>query len=239
MSAHGEIPVVTIDGPSGSGKGTVSARVARQLGWNLLDSGALYRVVALAAEEAGIALQALDTPGHGLDAQLAALARQLDVRFRVSGEETVEVWLNGSDASARVRTETCGNNASRVAAVPSVRSALLERQRDFLAPPGLVADGRDMGTVVFPAAKAKIYLTASAEERAKRRYKQLKQKGLNVNLAQLSQEIEARDRRDASRTVAPLKPAEDACLLDTTAMPIDQVVAEVLAIIRDRYQFQA
>ncbi len=238
MDESGEIPVVTIDGPSGSGKGTVSARLARQLGWHLLDSGALYRLVALAAEDAGIVLGALDTPGHGLDARLAALARDLDVRFTVGAQDEVAVWLDGEEVSARVRTEACGNNASRVAAVESVRAALLERQRDFLAPPGLVADGRDMGTVVFPAARAKIYLTASAEERAKRRYKQLKQKGLNVNLAQLSRQIEERDRRDASRAAAPLKPAADACVLDTTGITIDQVVDQVLAIIKDKYRHQ-
>jgi cytidylate kinase len=215
-------PVIAIDGPSGSGKGTIARRVAQRLGWNLLDSGALYRLVALA----GLArdLPADDEAGH------AAVARGLDVRFEVDAEGSERVLLDGLEVTQQLRTESTGAEASRVAAMPSVRKALMERQHAFAVPPGLVADGRDMGTVVFPAAQVKVFLTASAEERALRRYKQLKEKGLTVNLAALSQEILERDRRDSNRPVAPLRPAEDAVVIDSTGLTIEQVVDRVLAL---------
>jgi len=216
------IPVVTVDGPSGSGKGTISQRVADALGWHFLDSGALYRLLALAAERRGIPLD--DEP------RLAALAGELDVRFPPGDG----VYLDGEQVEAAIRTETCGNAASQVAVLPAVRAALLDRQRAFRQAPGLVADGRDMGTVVFPEAPVKIFLTASAEERARRRYKQLKEKGLDANLASLVDEIAERDRRDASRPVAPLKPAPDAHVVDTTALDIDGTVARVREIVAAR-----
>ncbi len=221
-----DFPVLTIDGPSGSGKGTVSRAAAKALGWALLDSGALYRLVALAGREAGVDLA---------DSQaLADLARGFDLRFdsTPAGEEIV--WLAGRDVTRAIRTETAGNDASKVAALPAVRAALLERQRRFAAAPGLVADGRDMGTVVFPAAPAKIFLTASADERAVRRHKQLKEKGVTANLAALSREIAERDQRDITRSASPLVASEDAVLLDTTGMPVDAVVRRVLDIVRER-----
>jgi len=220
------VPVIAIDGPSGSGKGTIARQVAGRLGFHLLDSGALYRLVALAGARSGL--------GHGDAAGHAGIARDLDVVFGVDrrGEEVIH--LGGDDVTAAIRTETAGAAASRVAAMPDVRSALLERQRGFARAPGLVADGRDMGTVVFPAAALKIYLTASAEERARRRHKQLKDKGLTVNLADLSQEILERDRRDSNRPVAPLRPAADAVVLDSTGLDIEQVVDQVLALARGR-----
>ena len=216
-----DIPILTIDGPSGSGKGTVSARVARRLGWHLLDSGALYRLVALGAERHHIPLD---------DEQaLADYAASLDVRFELpeSGVEPVTL-LEGEAVGDAIRSETCGNAASKVAALPAVRAALLQRQRDFVQKPGLVADGRDMGTVVFPEAKAKIFLTASVEERAQRRYKQLIEKGISANLAGLLEEIAERDARDSQRKAAPLKPADDALQLDSTSMAIDEVVERVV-----------
>ena len=220
------VPVVTIDGPSGSGKGTIARLVATRLGWHLLDSGALYRLVALA----GLArrLPSDDQPGH------AAAARALDVRFEVAGQGDERILLDGHDVTGPLRTESTGAEASRVAAMPAVRAALMERQHAFAVPPGLVADGRDMGTVVFPAARVKIFLTASAEERALRRYKQLKEKGLTVNLADLSQEILERDRRDSSRPVAPLRPAEDAIVIDSTGLSVGQVVDRVLELVVSR-----
>ena len=219
-------PVITIDGPSGSGKGTIARRVADRLGFRLLDSGALYRLVALAGTR--LDLDEDDVAGH------AAVAQDLDAVFGVdaAGEEVIH--LGGVDVTAAIRTETAGAAASRVAAMPAVRTALLERQRGFAQAPGLVADGRDMGTVVFPSAPLKIYLTASAGERARRRHKQLKEKGLTVNLADLSQEILERDRRDSSRPVAPLRPAADAVVLDSTGLDIEQVVEQVLALARGR-----
>ena len=208
-------PVLAVDGPGGAGKGTLCRRVAERLGWRLLDSGALYRLVALAAATARVALD--DEPG------LAAIARDLPARF--DGER---IFLSDEDVTDAIRSEACGDRASRVAALPGVRTALVGLQRGFRRPPGLVADGRDMGTVIFPDAELKIFLTASAEERAMRRYKQLKGKGFDVNLAALSAEVAARDRRDAERAVAPLRPAPDACVIDSTALDIDQVVEAVL-----------
>ncbi len=218
-------PVVTIDGPSGSGKGTISRSLARRLGWNLLDSGALYRLVALAGMEAGLAPS--DTAGH------AKIAATMDVRFGAgAGAAAAEeaVYLSGRDVTQAIRSEEAGQGASRVATWPSVRQALLERQRAFAGPPGLIADGRDMGTVVFPDASLKIFLTASAGERAARRHKQLKDKGSDVSLAALSREIAERDARDSTREIAPLKPAPDAHVIDSTSLSIEQVVDRVYAL---------
>jgi cytidylate kinase len=220
------VPVITVDGPSGSGKGTVSRAVARALGWSLLDSGALYRLVALAGRRASVALED--------EAALARLARVFDIRFgsAESGDEIV--WLDGQEVTRAIRTEEAGNDASKVAALPGVRAALLERQRGFARPPGLVADGRDMGTVVFPKAEVKIFLTASPTERALRRHKQLKEKGVAANLAALSLEIAERDRRDMSRAISPLVASADAHTMDTTGMSVDAVIGRVLEIARGR-----
>jgi CMP/dCMP kinase len=220
------VPIVTIDGPSGSGKGTVSRAVATRARWLLLDSGALYRLVALAGMRAGLA--PLDADGH------AGLAASMGVVFSVDRNGGELVSLEGVDVTAQIRSEVAGQGASRVAAWPAVRSALLERQRAFAKPPGLVADGRDMGTVVFPQADLKIFLTASASERALRRYKQLKDKGSDVSLAALSREITERDLRDSTRAVAPLKPAPDAEVIDSTGLSIEQVVDHVMASGRRR-----
>ncbi|MBE5315032.1 MAG: (d)CMP kinase [Xanthomonadales bacterium] len=217
-------PVLTIDGPSGSGKGTVARAVARQLGWHFLDSGALYRAVGLAAG------------WHDLDlsdaAALERLARETAVRFEERDGSEPRVFVDGVDATDELRTETAGAAASAIAALPPVRAALFDKQRAFRRAPGLVADGRDMGTVIFPDAPHKVFLTASAAERADRRYKQLKDKGLAVTLAGLLEEIVARDARDAERTVAPLKPAADAVLIDSTGVPVDTVIERVLAVLR-------
>jgi cytidylate kinase len=221
LEAMQRTPIVTIDGPSGSGKGTISRRVAVGVGWHLLDSGALYRLVALSGLKAGLAPD--DVEGH------SRLAGAMDVRFGVGPDGGEAVDLGSEDVTAQIRTEETGAGASRVAAWPSVRSALLERQRAFAKPPGLVADGRDMGTIVFPAADLKIFLTASPEERALRRYKQLKDKGSDVSLAALSREITERDRRDSTRAVAPLKPAPDAEVIDSTGLTIEQVVERVMS----------
>jgi len=223
-----QFPVVTVDGPSGSGKGTVCKRLAADFGWHLLDSGALYRVLGQAALRHGVALED--------EAALVVLAAHLDVQFiAAANEEVVRVVLEGEDVSDALRTEEAGHAASLVAAIQPVRDALLQRQRDFAQPPGLVADGRDMGTVVFPAAPIKIYLTASAEERAHRRYNQLIGKGNDASLAVVLADIQARDERDMNRTAAPLKPAHDAVILDTTALSIEQVLAQIGALVRGRY----
>jgi cytidylate kinase len=220
------VPVITIDGPSGSGKGTISRAAARALGWSLLDSGALYRLVALAGLRAGISLD--DGPALG------RLAQRLDLRFGSNSSLEEVVWLEGEEVTAAIRTESAGNDASKVAAFPVVRAALLERQRQFAVAPGLVADGRDMGTVVFPHAEIKFFLTASAHERAARRHKQLKEKGVAATLAALSLEIAERDLRDTMRAASPLVASADAILLDTTDMPVDTVVERVLTIVRER-----
>jgi cytidylate kinase len=212
------IRVVTIDGPSGSGKGTIGRLLAQRLGWHYLDSGALYRLVALAALE-----RHLD---FGDARALAEAAATLNVRFTAAGADRVH--LDGVDVSVELRTERAGDAASKVAVVPEVRTALLQRQRDFAQPPGLVADGRDMGTVVFPDALLKVVLTASAEARAMRRHKQLKEKGIDVSLPDLSWDIAQRDARDANRTVAPFKPAPDAYVIDSTSLTPEEVVAHIL-----------
>lgn len=218
------IPVVTVDGPGGSGKGTVTQMLARRLGWHLLDSGALYRLTALAATRQQVALD--DESG------LVAVARSLDVAFRPTpAGEPVRVILAGEDVTSEIRTEQCGNGASLVAVIQSVRDALLQRQRDFRQAPGLVADGRDMGTVVFPDAPVKVFLTASAEERAQRRHLQLKESGVDVNIAHLLDEIRARDERDMNREAAPLKPADDAQVIDSTGLSIEEVLLKVLALV--------
>ena len=224
----GSVPVIAIDGPSGSGKGTISRRIAGWLGWHLLDSGALYRLVALAGRLA--ALDSLDAAGH------AALASRLQVRFGQDGQGAERILLGDQqqDVTAAIRTEEAGQGASRVAAWPAVRQALLQRQRDFARPPGLVADGRDMGTVVFPGAPLKVFLTASPEERARRRYNQLKDKGVGANLAALSLEIAERDRRDSTRAVSPLVPAAEAIVVDSTDLAVEAVVDRVLAEARAR-----
>ncbi|MGW8228051.1 MAG: (d)CMP kinase [Gammaproteobacteria bacterium] len=225
----GDIPVLTIDGPSGSGKGTICALVARELGWHLLDSGALYRLVALGAMRHGIELTD--------EAALAGYATQLDVQFVLQPDGSApRILLEGEVVGDALRTESCGNAASKVAALGAVREALLQRQRDFQQPPGLVADGRDMGTVVFPQAGVKIFLTASVDERAQRRYKQLKEKGISANLPDLLTEIAERDARDAERSVAPLKPAADAVVLDTTRLTIHEVSDKVLGLCRERFE---
>jgi len=210
------VPVIAIDGPSASGKGTVAQRVAARLGFHYLDSGALYRLVTLGALQQRVALDD--------ESALARLAASLDVRFH--GEK---LFLNQEDVTDAIRTEAVGEGASRVAALPAVRQALLERQRAFRQPPGLVADGRDMGSVVFPDAVLKIYLTADADERARRRYKQLIEKGMDANITTLLQDIRHRDARDSARAVAPLQKSDDASLLDTTKLSIDAAVEQVLA----------
>ncbi|MFT4580367.1 MAG: cytidylate kinase [Gammaproteobacteria bacterium] len=218
------IPIITIDGPSGTGKGTLAARLAKLLGWHLLDSGALYRVVAYVARQRQVALDETDS--------LSDIASSLALEFRL-GDDSVQILVNDEDVTDKIRSESAGSDASEVAAIPKVRDALLVYQRECLRPPGLVADGRDMGTVVFTTAALKIFLTASPEVRAQRRYKQLKQKGIDVNLARLSEDIAARDRRDEQREVSPLHPASDAIILDTTALNIASVEESVKALAQE------
>ncbi|BAX52655.1 Cytidylate kinase [Photobacterium damselae subsp. piscicida] len=225
MSTHA--PVITVDGPSGAGKGTLCMLLAEKLGWNLLDSGAIYRVLALAAIHHDVDLESEDA--------LVPLAANLDVQFVAEGE-LVKVILEGEDVSNTLRTEKVGNTASKVAALPRVREALLRRQRAFSEAPGLVADGRDMGTVVFPSAEVKIFLDASAEERANRRMNQLQKKGLDVNFDSLLSEIQERDYRDRNRAVAPLRPAEDALTIDSTELTIEEVLAQVVAFVESKLQ---
>ena len=218
-------PVVTIDGPSGSGKGTIARLLAQALGFHFLDSGALYRLLALAARRRGVALDD--------EVALAKLAGELDVRFPADAAGDT-VLLDGEDVSALIRTEEVGAGASKVAALPAVREALLARQRAFRQPPGLVADGRDMGTVVFPDAGVKIFLDASPEERARRRCNQLKEKGIEADYETILADIRARDERDRKRPVAPLKPAPDATIVDTTQLSIEDSLARVRALVDDR-----
>ena len=207
--------IITIDGPSGSGKGTIAQRLSKRLSWHCLDSGALYRLVGLSVERAGI--------GFENEVKVTECAKNLIAEFSLG-----RIYLDGDDITDEIRTEIAGNNASKVAAMPSVREALLQWQRDYARPPGLVADGRDMGSVVFPTAAVKIFLDASAEERAKRRYKQLKEKGLDVNLRSLITEIQERDERDSNRSVAPLKAADDAVVVESTTLTIEEVLEKVL-----------
>ncbi|MBE1301089.1 MAG: (d)CMP kinase [Alteromonadaceae bacterium] len=218
-----QIPVITIDGPSGAGKGTISLKLAQKLGWHFLDSGAIYRVLAVA------------TLHHGIDAEdedaIVPLAAGLDVNFEVNAAGDSFIILEGEDVTDSIRTEEVGATASKVASLPKVREALLRRQRAFQEAPGLVADGRDMGTVVFPDAPAKIFLTASAEERAARRHKQLQEKGHDVSITRLLSDIKARDDRDSNRAVAPLVPADDAYLLDSTGVSIEEVLEKALGFI--------
>ncbi len=223
-----KVPVIAVDGPSGTGKGTICSFLATKLNWHLLDSGALYRVLALSANQQSIALDD--------EAALASLSETLVLAFESGkGVEGIRVILDGTEVSNEIRTETCGNAASLVAALPAVRDALLVRQRQFRQAPGVIADGRDMGTIVFPDAQLKVFLTASAEERAKRRYKQLKEKGINVNLRGLSADIAERDKRDKERVVSPLKAAEDAIVIDTTGIDIALVNSQISVLVRDRF----
>jgi cytidylate kinase len=217
-----QAPVITIDGPSGTGKGTIAQKLANSLGWHFLDSGALYRIVAVGAEISGI----LDNNIK----DLVGLSKVMDVTFSEQFEGSIS--LNGEEVSGKVRLEETAEKASLVAVIPEVRKALLNRQLNFRQLPGLVADGRDMGTVVFPDAGLKFYLTASPEERAQRRYKQLINKGVSVNLRALLQDIASRDERDANRKASPLKPADDAVVIDTTSLTIEQVLNKVLAEVR-------
>lgn len=215
-----QAPVITIDGPSGAGKGTVSQLVAEKLGWHLLDSGALYRLLALAAEHHGISTDDVEA--------LRVLAEHLDIQFQQTADGKVDIILEGEVVTQAIRNEAVGNQASKLAAVPQVRDGLLLRQRAFVDEPGLVADGRDMGTVVFPEAAIKVFLTASAEERAQRRLLQLELKGDQVEFEELVRTIKERDERDANRPVAPLVPAVGALVIDSTDMTIDQVVEAIL-----------
>jgi len=225
-SRNKEVAIITVDGPSGSGKGTVCQQLARELGWHLLDSGALYRVTALAARHHGVELDDVEA--------LEVLAAHLDVRFKATDGGETQIILEGEEVTQAIRNERVGEDASVVAALGPVREALLSRQRDFALEPGLVADGRDMGTVVFPEASLKIYLDASAEERARRRYKQLISKEPGASLGDILNDIKARDARDMNRTVAPLRPAPDAVILDSTLMSIDEVLQAVLDEARHR-----
>ncbi len=221
------VPVIAIDGPSGSGKGTIAGLLARKLGWSLLDSGALYRLLAFAARNHGVDLTNEEA--------LKVLAAHLDVQFVAASEgHGQRIILEGEEVTDVIRNEQVGAGASQVASLPAVREALLQRQRAFLEAPGLVADGRDMGTVVFPDAPLKVFLTASAEERARRRYLQLKEKGDDVSLSSLLEEIRARDERDTQRAVAPLKPASDAIQLDSTELSIEQVLERILSEVANR-----
>ena len=220
-----DVPVIAIDGPSGTGKGTITTLLADRLGWHLLDSGALYRVVAVGV--GGDVIKSMKINA------ICDFAGAMEVSF--SDQFDGSITLNGSEISDRVRLEETAELASRVAAIPELRKVLLQRQRDFQQAPGLVADGRDMGTVVFPSASLKFFLTASAEERAQRRYKQLINKGVSVNLRALLQDIASRDERDATRKVSPLKPAKDAVVIDTTSLTVEQVMEKVLAEVRERF----
>lgn len=227
MSSHKQnIPVITLDGPSGTGKGTLCHKLAEHLGWHFLDSGAIYRVLALAARRQSISFDHLS--------ELVALAKNLHLSFSMDATRETLVFLNHEEISHQIRTEECGQDASRIAVIPEVREALLERQRAFTRLPGLVADGRDMGTVVFPEASLKIYLDASSEERAKRRYFQLQEKGINASLPRVIDELAQRDARDIARSHSPLIPAYDAVHIDTTALTIDQVFDKIVRLVDER-----
>lgn len=219
-------PIITLDGPSGTGKGTLCHLLAKHLNWNMLDSGAIYRVLAFAARKNG-----LNT--HDVE-QLVPLALKLNLRFESSDNNETQVILDEENISQEIRSEQCGQDASTIAVIPEVREALLERQRSFAQAPGLVTDGRDMGTVVFPEAVLKIFLYADEQERAKRRHLQLKEKQINVSLAQVEEDLAKRDTRDTARTHAPLKPADDAIEIDTTSLSIVQVFNNVLKLIDER-----
>lgn len=221
-----DVPVITIDGPSGTGKGTISHRLASHLNWHFLDSGALYRVLAFAAVKHNIDFTEIE--------KLVSLANNLHLRFEVDPGQSSSIFLDGKNISADIRTEQCGQNASKIAVIPEIREALLGRQRAFATAPGLVTDGRDMGTVVFPQAQLKIYLDASMEERAKRRYLQLKESGNNASLAQVIDELAKRDARDTARVHSPLRPATDAVLIDTTGLTVVQVFDNVLQLVRTK-----
>ncbi len=214
------IPVITIDGPSGSGKGTVARQVAQKLGFHLLDSGAIYRVTALAVEKQGIDSNQVEA--------IVAIAKSLYLSFSIEPEGLVKVLLQGEDVNTQLRTEKCGLMASKIAAIPEVRQALLQRQKNFRQAPGLVADGRDMGTVVFPDAEVKIFLTASAEERARRRFLQLKEQGVQAIMESLVKEIQERDENDRNRSVSPLIPADDALIIDSSELGVTQVVNKIM-----------
>lgn len=228
-----DVPVITIDGPGGSGKGTIGASLANQLGWEFLDSGALYRLVGLAAQKHGIALDDEEA--------LINTARNLDAQFAVRrGERDVEsiILLEDEDVTVKLRTEEAGSLASKVAVLSGVRDALLYRQQEFRTEPGLVCDGRDMGTVVFPDAQLKIYLTASAEERAQRRVKQLKSKGVDANLTRILADIKARDERDMNREIAPLVPAKDAIIIDTSFLSVEEVEARIKMLVNKKFDLE-
>lgn len=229
MTIKKTIPVITIDGPSGTGKGTICHMLANHLDWHVLDSGAIYRVLAFAAREKGIELTDVQS--------LVRLAASLNVRFETDPHQQSKVILDGINVYEQLRSEQCGQDASIIAVIPEVREALLQRQRAFAMPPGLVTDGRDMGTVIFPDAILKIYLDASPEERAQRRFFQLKEKGIDVSLAQVVDELVKRDARDTARSHAPLKPAEDAVHIDTTGLTIVQVFSIVLKLIQEHSFF--
>jgi len=231
MNSSSAVPVITVDGPSGVGKGTVSRGLAEKLGWHRLDSGALYRILALAAVDAGVSLSDTDA--------VAALAPKLDIRFTGDHEDNEAIWVDGRNLRDRVRAEATGGLASQIAAAPAVRAALLQRQKDFRIAPGLIGDGRDMGTVVFPDAALKLFLTASAEERARRRLRQLSAAGQSAILEDLCTEISTRDERDRTRSVAPLVPASDAILIDTTFLSPTQVAERIDDLLKDRGFLQA
>ena len=229
MTANGgEAPVVTIDGPSGTGKGTIATLLAQELAWHYLDSGALYRAVAWAAGRQGLPLESTRAP------ELGELARHLGIRFAPTAEGPVQVFIDEEEVTAALRSGEISEGASVVAAMEPVRDGLLDLQRSFAQGPGLVADGRDMGTVVFPQAPAKLFLTATPEERAVRRYEQLRGQGVDVTLDRIREELRQRDERDAQRAVAPLRPADDAYVVDTTDISIEEVLAEVLHWVRQR-----
>lgn len=223
------VPVITLDGPSGTGKGTICHLLANHLNWNMLDSGAIYRVLAYAARKKGIEASQIE--------KLTQLGLTLDLHFEPSNDNESKVILDNENITQQIRSEQCGQDASQIAVIPEVRKALLERQRAFAKPPGLVTDGRDMGTVVFPHAVLKIFLFANEEERSKRRFLQLKEKEINVSLAQVVEELAKRDTRDTSRTHAPLKPAEDAVRIDTTGLSIVQVFSIVLDLLDEHLNY--